>query len=211
MNKDLIFPKDKKMQKFYELVIASSPLEEIKKRPKKYYFNDLAESIIGQQLSNKVADVIISRVRELAKEKFGVSGKLVFQPEHFQELTVEDLRSKGLSASKVSYLKNLTTHWMDGSIKYQDFEILDDEEIIRELVQVKGIGRWTAEMFLIFTLGRKDVYSSGDLVLRNMLISLYNLRRKDHQHLQNFSKRWSPNRTLASRILWKLKDFNLAI
>lgn len=211
MDKEIIFQKDKKMQMLYELVEASSPLSDIKARSEKYYFNDLSESIIGQQLSNKVADVILERVKVLVREKFDEGENLIFQPEHFNNLSEEELRSKGLSASKINYLKNLASHWLDGSIKYDQFEHLDDAEIIRELIQVKGIGRWTAEMFLIFTLGRKDIYSSGDLVLRNMLISLYNLRRTDHEHLQNFAKRWSPNRTLASRLLWKAKDLNLLI
>lgn len=198
---DIKFPKDKVMQALYETVITSSEIPEITPIKEEQYFSDLCESIIGQQLSNKVADVIIKRTKDL----FG--GKLT--PESIIKMDHEQLRKVGLSNAKANYIKNLSQHWIDGKINYVHFNELTDEEIISELVQVKGIGRWTAEMFLMFSLGRTDIYSFGDLILRTGVIKHYRLRKIDQKRIEAMAKKWSPNRTLASRVLWKAKELGI--
>ena len=198
---DLKFPKDKKMQDLYEQVSAIKPFEEIIPISQDQYFSDLCESIIGQQLSNKVADVIISRARILCNGEF--------TPEVILKISPEEFRKAGLSTAKTNYIKNLSTHWQNGDIKYEEFTILPDEEIIKELVQVKGIGRWTAEMFLIFSLGRPDVYSFGDLILRTGVIKYYGIRKVSQERIELIASKWSPNKTLASRTIWRAKDLGL--
>jgi DNA-3-methyladenine glycosylase II len=198
---DLKFPKDKIMQSLYEQVIAIKPIDSIIPIPEERYFSDLCESIIGQQLSNKVADVIISRAKVLCEGNF--------DPVIITKISVEEFRSVGLSNAKANYIKNLSNHWQNGDIKYSQFKDLSDEEIITELIQVKGIGRWTAEMFLIFSLGRMDVYSYGDLILRTGVIKYYKIRKVSQKRIEQIAQKWSPNRTLASRVLWRAKDLNI--
>lgn len=198
---NLKFPKDKQMQALYEKVTAESEIAEIVPISEDQYFSDLCESIVGQQLSNKVADVIIQRAKNLCGGKF--------TPEKILAVSIEDFRSVGLSNAKANYIKNLSTHWKNGDIKYHEFKNLEDEEIIKELIQVKGIGRWTAEMFLMFSLGRTDVYSYGDLILRTGVIKYYRLRKIDQKRIESISKKWSPNRTLASRVLWKARGMGI--
>lgn len=198
---DLEFPRDKKMQALYDKVSSLMPIEEIVPITRERYFSDLCESIIGQQLSNKVADVIISRARNLCGG--------IFTPMVILKIPPEEFRKVGLSTAKTNYIKNLSTHWQNGDIKYNDFENLSDEEIVTELIQVKGIGRWTAEMFLIFSLGRKDVYSFGDLILRTGVIKYYGIRKVSQERIEGIAKKWSPNKTLASRTIWRAKDLGL--
>lgn len=193
-----MFPKDKTMQSLYERVVSElGNIEPFPTKEEKYYFSDLCESIIGQQLSVKVADVIIQRV----KDHLGVK---ILTVEIIKNADTEELRKLGNSYSKISYMKNLAEHWLNGSIKYNKFSELSDEEIINELVQVKGIGKWTAEMFLIFTLGRQDVFSAGDLILRNFITKNYRVGKKPKLSvLEKKSFKWKPYRTLASRTIWK--------
>ncbi len=160
------------------------------------YFGKLCESIVSQQLSTKVADVIEARV------KLAIGGE--WHPEKVLVSETEVLRAAGLSNAKASYIKNIAQVWVDGSVVAEHLTTMTDEEIITELVKIKGVGRWTAEMFLIFTLGRSDVFSVGDYALRKATAQLYNLdiKAKPAEFL-SISQNWSPNRSLASRILWK--------
>lgn len=174
-----------------------------KNPPSGNYFINLCESIISQQLSVKAADTIFSRLLHLFPKK-------QITPEAILEIDKEEMRGCGISYQKISYIKDLAQKTLESGILFEQFEIMTDEEVITELVKVKGIGRWTAEMFLMFTMQRPDVFSYGDLGLRNAIQRLYNLKKEPSQkRAEQISKKWKPYRTLASRYLWKsleLKD-----
>lgn len=169
--------------------------------PSKNYFESLADAIISQQLSGKAANTIIKRFKTLFPQgKFPLPAQVLAKSN-------EELRSVGVSGSKASYIKNLATAFEEGSLDFRQVNKKTDEEIIEMLVKVKGIGRWTAEMFLIFSLGRPDVFSFGDLGLRNAVKKLYGLRKDPSpKKLKQLSSRWQPYRTTASLYLWASLD-----
>ena len=159
------------------------------------YFVTLVESIVSQQLSVKVADVIFARLQT----QLGC-----IDPTTILATPVTDLRALGLSNSKAAYIHNLATAWTDGSIVYQDWESTADEEIITQLIQVKGIGRWTAEMFLLSALAREDVFSAGDYGLRSAIAKAYPIALEEKPAVfASHAEQWSPHRSYASRILWR--------
>lgn len=162
-------------------------------------FAELASSITGQQLSTKAADTIWGRVRDACK------GEVT--PEIIQKLRVPTLRKAGLSAAKVKSLKELSKAVLSGKLNLLLLTKLPEEEAVMQLSSVWGIGRWTAEMFLMFALQREDVFSPGDLGLRRSIEQLYGLEKDIHQkELELISIRWSPHRTFASRVLWRIRD-----
>jgi DNA-3-methyladenine glycosylase II len=160
------------------------------------YFRDLAESIIGQQLSGKVAPIITRRVVTAVGTDFTPTAVL--------KTDFGALRQAGLSNAKARYICNLAEAWLSVPFLQTDFTHQDDETIIAELTKIKGIGRWTVEMFLIFGLGRPDVFSAGDYGLRRALLNAYQLPEsaKPKELIQR-AEQWLPHRSLASRILWK--------
>jgi DNA-3-methyladenine glycosylase II len=167
-------------------------------RPHNNYFQSLAEAIIGQQLSDKAATTIINRFRLLFPKTNFPSPKQVLLKSD------SELRGVGVSGAKASYIKNLAKAVEDKTVDFKNVAKAKDEEIIEMLVKIKGIGRWTAEMFLIFSLGRGDIFSFGDLGLRNAVKKLYSLRKDPlFKRLQKISCRWQPYRTCASLYLWK--------
>ena len=113
------------------------------------------------------------------------------------------LRKCGLSGMKVNFIKDLSRKILDGTVDFRAMKKWSDEEVVEHLVQVKGIGRWTAEMFLMFSLGRDDIFSYGDLALRKAMQNLYKLKgNPTPAQAEKISAKWSPHRTLASRYLW---------
>lgn len=157
----------------------------------------LVESIINQQLSGKAADTIFARLLKLFP-----GGKIT--PEALVKIPDEKLRKCGISYSKIKYLKDLSQKVATGSLEFDQFDQLDQEAVIAELIKVKGIGRWTAEMFLMFHLAREDVFSVGDLGLRHAIEKHYLKGKKaSDQRLISISKKWSPYRTYASMVLWR--------
>ncbi len=168
--------------------------------PRRNHFQSLVVAIINQQLSGKAAATIEKRFRGLFGNKF---------PKADDVLKISDsrLRSCGLSFQKISYIKNLAEAATNKSLDFRKLSKLQDEIIINQLIQIKGIGRWTAEMFLMFSLGRPNVFSMGDLGLRNGLKKLYNIDTKKHsKKLQKLLDSWHPHKTLASRLLWASVD-----
>lgn len=161
-------------------------------------FQEIAENIIGQQLSGGPARIITARFIKL----FNKSGKKFPTPKEILDMPDQKMRDCGLSWAKVSYIKNLSEAVSKGSLDLIKIEDLPDEEVIAELVKIKGIGRWTAEMVLIFFLRRPDVFSCGDLGLCTAISKLYNIDRKDTKKIKKISEKWSPYRSLASRYLW---------
>lgn len=163
-------------------------------------YQNLLESIVSQQLSVKAADTIFKRFLAL------FPGENFPKPEEVLKISDDTLRSCGLSRQKASYLKSLSELILSGQLILEDLESLPDEEVILLLTKVKGIGRWTAEMFLIFTLGRPDIFSLGDLGLRTAVSRLYGVDRDNLKAIEDISLQWQPVRSLASRYLWKSLD-----
>jgi len=163
-------------------------------------FRDLLEAIVSQQLSNKAASTIFGRFLGLFPKE------AVPTPAEILKLSEETLRTCGLSHQKASYLKSLAEEIASNKLVLEELHILPDEAVIIALTKVKGIGRWTAEMFLIFSLGRLDTFSLGDLGLRSAVGKLYGVNREDKVKIAKISKRWSPYRSLASLYLWKSLD-----
>lgn len=166
-------------------------------RPKRLYFEDLVDSITGQQLSGKAAATIFKRV----KEKCG--GKL--SPEKLLKLTTEELRSCGLSYAKSSYVKDLADRVKRGKLKVGILDELTDGELSDELVAVKGIGQWTADMFLMFTLARPDIFPALDLGIKNGVKKLTGRELKPKE-LTEFGTRFAPHRTVAAWYIWASLD-----
>lgn len=165
--------------------------------PSHNYFEDLCDSIVSQQLSIKAAATIFSRFKDLMPSK-------KITPENILMLSHQQLRNAGLSNAKAVYIKDLAQKVHNNEIHFEKFLEMTEDEIITELTKVKGIGRWTAEMFLMFTLAREDVFSHGDLGLQNAIRNLYKLKKRPtEKYMQRLSSRWKPYRTYAARILWK--------
>jgi len=154
-------------------------------------FATLVTSIIGQQLSMKVADTIERRVLTL------VTGE--FTPQAVAALAVEKLREAGLSTAKVRYIQELASRAADGRLDLDALPQMDDEAVITTLMELPGIGRWTAEMFLIFSLARPDVLSLGDAGLQRAVRQLFG----EDATLQQIGSRWRPYCSVASWYLWR--------
>lgn len=175
-------------------VIKRAKVQPIK--PKKNHFESLVVAIINQQLSSKAADTIENRFRMIFSGRFP-------KPKDVLKTSDKKLRACGLSFQKISYIKNISRALEQGSLEFKRFPKLGDEEIIGELVKIKGIGRWTAEMFLMFSLGRPNIFSLGDLGLRNGLKKMYKIdAMQHHRKLKKLLDLWHPHKTVASRHLW---------
>ncbi len=170
--------------------------------PERNYFRSLAEIIIGQQLSGKAAETISKRFREI----FG-SVHTFPTPAEIRIARISTMRRAGLSRSKASYIKNLAAAIEEKRLEIKKLDRMGDAEIVAHLTAIKGIGPWTAEMFLMFSLARPDVFSFGDLGLRKAVRRLYGLRRDpDETTMRRISNAWRPHRTLAARYLWASLD-----
>lgn len=173
-------------------------------RPHKHYYQELVDSIISQQLSIKAAATIERRFRELFNSEAEFPSANAILTKH-----VDELRSCGLSTAKANYVHDLARHVVDGKVRFDHLDRLANEEVIRELTAVKGIGEWTAHMFLMFCMGRSDVLAHGDLGIKNGIQKLYKL---DHlptpqtiiQIAQQYS--WHPYETVACWYIWQSFD-----
>jgi DNA-3-methyladenine glycosylase II len=161
-------------------------------------FCGLVESIVSQQLSTKAAATIYGRLRALMPD----SG--VPTPEAILRQPDDALRAVGLSRQKVSYVRDLSQRMMAGTLKPEAFAALTDDEVITQLTQIKGIGRWTADMILIFRLARPDVLPVGDLGIVKAVQKAYGLRKTpDATRLLKIGEPWRPYRSIASWYLWR--------
>ena len=158
-------------------------------------FHMLANSIISQQLSTKAAATI--------KQRVGLLVGMPFQTSKVLSTPIEDLRGAGLSQAKTRYIRELAAHASDGRLDFEKIIALDDEAVIEQLVVVPGIGRWTAEMFLLFGLKRMDVLALGDAGLQRAARNLYGARRKTKTLLPRVAETWRPYRSIASWFLWR--------
>jgi DNA-3-methyladenine glycosylase II len=160
-------------------------------------FCGLVEAIVSQQLSTRAAATIYGRLRALLPNGGPPT------PEAIVPLSDETLRGVGLSRQKLSYLRDLSGKMLDGSINPHSLATMSDDEIVAELTKIKGIGRWTVEMLLIFRLTRPDVFPAGDLGIVKAVQKTYNLRKTpDVKRLQKIAEPWRPYRSVASWYLW---------
>ncbi|MEO6164056.1 MAG: DNA-3-methyladenine glycosylase 2 family protein [Candidatus Binatia bacterium] len=158
-------------------------------------FHMLANSIISQQLSTKAAATIKQRVGILVGVPFQIRQVLSTEP--------AKLRGAGLSGAKTRYIRELAAHVSDGRLDFREIDFLSNEAVIEKLVIVPGIGRWTAEMFLLFGLKRLDVLAIGDAGLQRAARNLYGKKRKSATLLPRVAEAWRPYRSIASWYLWR--------
>ncbi|MBI2041299.1 MAG: DNA-3-methyladenine glycosylase 2 family protein [DPANN group archaeon] len=175
----------------YKLIQKIGSIEPIKPRAPNAYFQSICREIIGQQLNGKVARIIFDRFTKLFPNKKVTLNYVLKIPD-------AKIRKIGPSWSKVSFVKDLAKNVVGGTLNLKKLKGLSDEQIMAELTKVKGIGPWTAQMFLIFTLGREDVFSKGDLGLRKAITTLYG-----QKEIESITQKWSPYKTYACRVLWK--------
>jgi DNA-3-methyladenine glycosylase II len=160
-------------------------------------YGALLRAIVGQQLSTKAARTIYLRVLD-------IFGGRTPSPQQLLDAREADLRGAGLSGRKVEYIQDLARHVLSGELELDRLGELSDELAIEEIVAVRGLGQWTAEMFLIFHLERPDVLSGGDLGIRKAIQIEYGLEEMPSpQEAVALSERWSPHRSLASLYLWE--------
>src|SRR5256886_2845213 len=176
--------------------------------PNPQLFETLVDAIISQQISVKAADAIMGRLRAaLHAEANGM-----ISPDALLSLEEDTLRAVGLSPQKMRYIRDLTERVVNGELDLERLSELDDEEIIRELVKVKGIGRWTAEMMLIFSLGRPDVLPVDDLGFLEGVREAYSLEaRPTPKELRERGEVWRPYRTFATWYMWGVRRLTLGI
>lgn len=173
----------------------------IEKKPIKV-FDDLIRSIVSQQLSTSAAATIYGRFINSFHNETPIAKQI-------QNRDVEDLRQYGLSYQKAGYIKNVVQHFEDNNLFDTDWDQWTDEDIIAELTKIKGVGKWTVEMILMFSLFREDVLPLDDLIIRNHMVSLYKVTSEKKQlvaDLNAVAASWRPYRTYACRYLWAAKD-----
>ncbi len=171
------------------------------------YYRELVDSIISQQLSIKASATIIKRFVALFDDKFPTPAQIL-------QRDVEELRAVGMSRPKASYVLDLALHIEEGRLHPEKLPKLSNEEVIRELTAVKGIGEWTAHMFLIFSLGRTDVLATGDLGVRMAMKKLYGLPdapKPDEMRAIADKFNWHPYESIACWYLWQSLDNALAL
>jgi DNA-3-methyladenine glycosylase II len=159
-------------------------------------FSDLIETVIGQQLSGKAANTIVGRFKDLFSGKFP-------SPQELLHMSDEKIRACGTSWAKISYVKNIAKAVVDKSLDLKDLPQMTDDEVRKELIKIKGVGNWTIEMTLMFSLRRPDIFSPGDVGLQNAINKHYKIKRGDFKKILKLSEKWQPYRTLASLYLWK--------
>lgn len=163
-------------------------------RPQRGYYEALARSIISQQISVKAAASISERFRQATN----------LQPGEMLLLTEDQTKMIGLSGQKVRYLQDLARHFIDNPAVFDHLEGLEDEAVIAELTRVKGVGMWTAQMFLMFTLRRPDVFAPGDRGLQLAIEQIYQLpANTPESQIVAIADTWRPHRTTASLHLWQ--------
>lgn len=176
---------------------------EIKLVPRKKVYLRLCSSIMSQQLSVKVADVILGRFMQLFNGK---------EPSLHQilDIPLEQLRSVGLSNAKAQYVHHVCRFFVEQKLTDVRLAKMSNEEVIACLTQIKGVGRWTTEMILMFTLAREDVFAVDDLGIQIAMSNLYNIDRTDSKsmktHMLKQAQKWAPYRTYACMYLWRFKD-----
>ena len=170
-------------------------------KPNQNYFKSLVRSIIYQQLSSASASAIYNRFKNLFEEDFFLN------TDNILKINSRELQKVGLSKQKIIYLKELSKQWHVIQKKFSNISMMSNHEISKTLLKVKGIGQWTVDMFLIFTLAREDVFPSGDLAIKKGFATIRNMDiLPTEKFMKDESKIWKPFRTVASLYLWKITD-----
>ncbi len=194
--------KDKKLA-----VFISEPLHE-RIKPHKNIPLQLTGNIMGQQLNTKVAEIIYNRFLALYNNKEPTLQQVL-------DTSNETLRNIGLSNAKVHYVKNVAAFCVEHKITDKKLHAMSNEEIIALLTQIKGVGKWTVEMLLMFALGREDVFSVDDYGVQSAMIKIYKLQKLDKKQLRErlikISGKWSPYRTYGCLYCWHWKDNTPAV
>lgn len=178
-----------------QALTAPAPIAVPEPKSTSAYFASIASSIISQQISTKAAAAVKARVVTHLQE---------LTPEAVHAADFDELKACGLSNQKTKYLKHNAAIWHE--VPTDNFADMDDEMVIKELTKLYGIGRWTAEMFLMFSLARPDVFSYGDLGLMNSLYANYGYKPHYVRKVKNTVDNWSPHKTTASLALWHTVD-----
>ena len=195
--KEILLHFDKNDAVMAQLIRKSGP---IKLKRNRNYFIVLCNAIIGQQISVAAADAITIRFNKLFN---GYSPT----PQGVIKLPDIDLRKAGLSKQKVAYLKDLSFHFYEKILRPHRLHHMDNDEVICQLTRVHGIGRWTAEMFLIFSLNRPDVLPVGDLGLQLALKKLYRMRQLPTvKRMRTIGRKWNPLETVGTWYAWRAQD-----
>ena len=189
--------KDKKLKKIIE------PQEPFVLAKRKKVYLHLCNSIMSQQLNTKVASVFQQRFINLFKTKNPTAAEIA-------ATSFETLRNIGLSNAKANYVLNVCNFFIEENVTDAKLLMMSNEEVVKYLTQIKGVGQWTVEMILMFTLGREDVFAVDDLGIQQAVCKLYNIDAADKKVMKDkmlqVSKKWSPYRTYACRYLWGWKD-----
>lgn len=185
---DYLSAKDKKLGRAIERYGV------IKREVNPVVFAALTESIVSQQISAKAAQTVYNRLAELG----GIT------PENIHALSDGDVQSCGMSMRKVSYIKNAAEAAVSKAVDFDRLAGMTDREIIESLTKIKGVGVWTAEMLLIFSLNRQDVVSYGDLGIRRGIMKLYGLKELSKEKFAVYKRRYSPYGSVASLYLWTI-------
>ena len=189
---DHLMKKDRVMRRLVPKFIGASI--ETRGEP----FVTLARSVVGQQISVKAAQSVWDRFSALMKN---------VNPRAVSKLTVEDMRAAGLSGRKVEYIKDLAVYFQTGKVSVKQWDAMEDEAIIAELIAIRGIGRWTAEMFLMFYLRRPDVLPLDDVGLLNGISKLYfSDEPVSRSEVRDLARAWEPYRSVATWYIWRSLD-----
>ncbi|MCB0705978.1 MAG: DNA-3-methyladenine glycosylase 2 family protein [Saprospiraceae bacterium] len=179
-------------------------LEDLTPQPDALYTN-LISSVLSQQLSAKAADTILGRFLKLFPNDYPA-------PELLRNMDDTHLRTAGVSRQKAGYLRNIAVRFDEEDLVHADWSKWDDEEILAHLTRIKGVGNWTAEMILMFTLARPDVFPTSDMGIQSAIASHWDLPEKGKPRiaaLLEIAESWRPYRSLACRYLWRAKDTGL--
>jgi DNA-3-methyladenine glycosylase II len=189
--------KDRKLKKVIEQVGI------IKQTKNDDLYFALMKAIVSQQLSVKAAETIFGRFLALFNDGYPHAREVL-------KLKDEKLRAAGLSYQKAGYLKNIARFSIERTLDYKELRPKTDDELIEYLVQIKGVGRWTVEMLLMFSLGRYDVFPKDDLGIQTGIRKLYNIdpsnKKELFAYMDRVAEKWKPYRTLACKYLWRYKD-----
>jgi DNA-3-methyladenine glycosylase II len=189
--------KDPVMKQIIKVTGRLSP-----ERRQRDIYRSLLRSVTGQQLSVKAAATIHNRFLDLFPERNPEPSKVL-------KLSIEKLRSVGLSGQKSSYVTSVAEHALRGELEFKNIVKLDDDQLIKQLTAIKGIGVWSAQMVMMFALQRPDVFPVGDLGIQISIKSQYGIKAEGkalHNKMHQIAEAWQPYRTLASRHLWAVRD-----
>ena len=169
------------------------------------YYQSLLRSIVFQQLSGKAAQTIYERFENLIPKSSNLC------PNEVLKLDEDEMRKAGLSFRKIEYIRNLSDYFENNSFQKKDVERMTDKEISKELIQIKGIGQWSVDMFLMFTLNRADILPCTDLGIQKGIMKILNVKNlPSKKEMEICSRKWRPYRTLACWYLWRMVDDKFA-